>query len=1179
MQASWGAIRTVLLGACFTFLYVSAHTLSKRDRFMSNTPLDDQSRKLDGPSSQGVPEEGSIARFPIVGLGASAGGLQALKQFFIGMPADSGMAFVVILHLSPQHESHAAAVLQETTKMPVMQVDEVIRVAPNTVYVIPPTKYLEMEDDHIRLSEPEHLKSRLVAIDLFFRTLADAHGTYAIGVVLSGAGTDGSVGIRRVKESGGITIAQDPHEAELDGMPRAAIATGAVDFVLPVNEMPKRLIDVWRNAQQFQLEAASKDPVFEEWPSAEDILRDVFRLLHRRTGYEFYHYKRSAILQQIGRRMQVTATQNLAAYRDYLENHAEEAQVLKDMLFGGTSFYRNSKSFESFERKVVPRLFQDKAKCDKVRVWCAGCSTGEEAYSMAMLLLEYTSALACPPNVQVFATDIDQDVIRTARAGHYPAAIEADVPPRRLRHFFTMEEDGYRIDNEVREHLLFAVHNLMKDPPFSKLDAIICRNLVSCFNRDTEAKVFELFHFALRPGGYLFLGLPESAERVAGLFDVLDQRHRLYRANPVAHPTRAVPVMPLEGASKDMREVRARPGDTEREQGGHIIAFHQRVVKEETLRPEGQASRAAKTNEVVRRLELELRCLREQLREIVEQYEATIEEQEVSNEELQATNEELRSTTEELETSKEELQSINEELCILNQELKSKIEELSEANDDLVNLMSSTDIATIFLDRFLRIKRYTPRAVELFNFIKTDIGRPLFDIRHKLNYENLQFDAEEVINKLNSSEREVSSQEGRTYIARLVPYRTVKDQIDGVVLSFVDITDRRRSEEALRQAHVGLELRITERTQQQQAVADLSQNALAGSNLASLLNDAVAKVTESLRVEFCNVFEFIPNRNALLLCAGIGWREDRIGKTTVLPGYDSLAGFTLLSNSVVIVEDLRTESRFRASPLLLEHGIISSVSTIIRGRSRAFGVLGAHSPNLRKFSEDGIHFLQAIANVLATAVERRDLEKELVDISSRERLRIGQDLHDGLCQQLAGIQYSADLIAKKLPSDVGAKAEIVKVANRIREAIVQARNLARGLSLISLESHGFMSALEELAASAQGLFQIRCRFECKQPVLINDNTLATHLYRIAQEAIHNAVKHGHATNVLVALRNAEGNITLSIVDDGAGLMSDWPKKTGMGLRIMNYRAHIIGGTFSIERAKPKGTQVICSFRL
>jgi two-component system, chemotaxis family, CheB/CheR fusion protein len=635
--------------------------------------------------------------------------------------------------------------------------------------------------------------------------------------------------------------------------------------------------------------------------------------------------------------------------------------------------------------------------------------------------------------------------------------------------------------------------------------------------------------------------------------------------------------MPLAGANT--REVDTRPGIREEEQGGHTIMLHQRAVKEGTLRHEDQGSPAAETNEVVHKLELELQCLRGQLHGIVVQYRATVEEQEVSNEELQVINEELRSTTEELETSKEELQSINEELGILNQELKSKVEELSEANGDLENLMSSTAIATIFLDRFLRIKRYTPGAVELFNFIKTDIGRPFFDIRHKLNYENLQLDAVEVINELHRREREVSSQEGRSYIARLVPYRTVRDQIDGVVLSFIDITDRRRSEEALRQAHVGLELRITERTIQQQAIADLSQNALVGSDLASLLNDAVAKVTGSLRVEFCNVFEFIPNRNALQLCAGVGWKKDRIGKTTVLPGYDSLAGFTLLSNSVVIVEDLPTESRFRASSLLLEHGIISSVSTIIRGRGRAFGVLGAHSPKPRKFSEDDIHFLQAVANVLATAVERRDLEKELVDISSREQLRIGQDLHDGLCQQLAGTQYAADLIAKKLPSDAGAKAEITQVANRIREAIAQARNLARGLSLVSLESHGFMSALQELAKTTQGLFRIHCRFECKRPVLINDNTMATHLYRIAQEAIHNAVKHGHAKNVLVALSNAEGNITLSIVDDGTGLTSDWAKKTGMGLRIMNYRARIIGGTFSIERAKPKGTQVICSFRL
>jgi PAS domain S-box-containing protein len=786
--------------------------------------------------------------------------------------------------------------------------------------------------------------------------------------------------------------------------------------------------------------------------------------------------------------------------------------------------------------------------------------------------------------------------------------------------------------------------------------------------------------------------------------------------------TRAMTSKPIDDSSSKLDSMPSQIGSEKQ----------RRIALESPGQGEREGTSLAESTEVVRKFEVELERVRHQLQRIVEQYQSAFQEQEVSRAKLQETNEELRSTTEKLEASKEELQSLNEELRLLNEELNKKVEEISNANDDLRNLISSTDIATIFLDRFLRIKRYTPRFAEVFNVIETDIGRPLFDIGHRLQYENLQSDAEEVARQLRKVEREVSGPDGKTYIARLVPYRTA-NQIGGVVLSFIEITDRRRSEEALRQAHAELERRVDERTiqlvraneelrkeiterqraeelaresrerlegivdsamdaiistdaeqrillfnqaaeqifrcqaseaigshlrrfipkrfrraqaehvgrvsqsgvprrhiesvmglradeeefpfeasiseveingrklftvilrditnriraqaaikmrtLQQQAVADLRRNALAGSDLSSLLSDAVAKVAEGLRVEFCSVLEFLPKRNALLLRAGVGWKEGWVATATIPAGGDSQAGFALLSKSIVVVEDLRTESRFRVASLLLEHGIISGTSVIIQGRDRAFGVLGAHSLQPRKYSEDDIHFLQAVANVLATAVERRDLERELVDISSREQLRIGHDLHDGLCQELAGIQYSADLIAKKLAPDIPAKAAIAKLADRVRDAIVQARNLARGLSLVSIESHGFMAALEELAASGQELFGIRCRFQCKCPVLIDDYTLATHLYRIAQEAIHNAVKHGRAKNVLVELSNAGGSLTLSIVDDGKGLMPDWAKEPGMGLSIMNYRTRVIGGTFSVGPNEPRGTKVICSFKL
>ena len=357
------------------------------------------------------------------------------------------------------------------------------------------------------------------------------------------------------------------------------------------------------------------------------------------------------------------------------------------------------------------------------------------------------------------------------------------------------------------------------------------------------------------------------------------------------------------------------------------------------------------------------------------------------------------------------------------------------------------------------------------------------------------------------------------------------------------------------------------------AVADLSERALAVRDLGSLLNDAALTVTKILKVHFCNILELTPAGNMLRFRAGAGWKESWLGK--MMPaGRGSQAEFTLLSDRPVIIKDFRKEPRFYPSLLLLDHGAASGVSVTIRGRSRPFGVLGAYSKEPREFSEHEVHFLQSTSNVLAMAVERFDLESELVAISNREQLRIGQDIHDGLCQQLAGIQYAAELVAKKMSSKDGFKAEIAKLADRTREAIRQARSLARGLSLVSLEAQGLMSALEELTSSAQAFFQIRCALECKHGVLINDNTLATHLYRIAREAIHNAVKHGHAKHVTVTLDNT----TLSVVDDGTSLMLDWDKTTGMGLRIMRYRAGIIGGTFSIDPVEPSGTQVVCKFK-
>jgi two-component system CheB/CheR fusion protein len=869
---------------------------------------------------------------PLVGLGGSAGSIGALKTFFEAMPADSGMSFVVILHLAADHDSRLPEVLQRATTMRVVQVSGVEQIQPNTVYVIPPGKALEALDGKLRVAELRTRQGRHVAVDLFLRTLADYYGPHATAVILSGMDGDGAIGIKRIKERGGLTIAQDPDEAEHSGMPRSAIATGMVDWVLPVRDMAARLLEYRRHEQLLRLPPEDGPQPGQAAPAAmpgtEAELYDVLSFLRTRTGRDFSYYKRATILRRIARRMQVNSIEDLPGYLDCLRTRpGEAAALLQDLLISVTNFFRDPECFAALEERI-PELFEGKTENDTVRVWVAACATGEEAYSIAMLLNEYARTLVSPPLVQMFATDLSEDAIRTAREAIYPATIEADVSDERLRRFFIREHRGYRVRRDLRETVLFALHDLLKDAPFSRLDLVSCRNLLIYLNRDAQARALDTFHFALLPAARLFLGSSESAEDADHLFAVLDKKNRLYAQRPVLRPRLPVPSGPsslalaltldlpdensgsgegpaaagrgfnapvhppasvvlapvssvrgaswgelhfkllelyappsvLVNADHDILHLSAHAGSFLQYAGGEptrnlLRAVHpslrielraalyqaaqtgrsavvQRLqvqVGSESLRvtlrvaPAGDAGSglllvifeaqpaSADDNElagpppvqlepetVTRHLDQELDRLKSHLRSTVEQYEASTEELKASNEELQSMNEELRSATEELETSREELQSINEELTTVNHELKSRVDELGHANSDMHNLMDATAIATVFLDRELRIKRYTPSAVALFNLIPTDVGRPLANLTSRLHYDGLGDDAMRVLERLVPIEREVGADEDQWYLVRLLPYRTIEDRIAGVVLTLVDVTERKRSQEELR---------------------------------------------------------------------------------------------------------------------------------------------------------------------------------------------------------------------------------------------------------------------------------------------------------------------------------------------------------------------------------------------
>ncbi|HLL23331.1 MAG TPA: CheR family methyltransferase, partial [Kofleriaceae bacterium] len=721
------------------------------------------------------------------------------------------------------------------------------------------------------------------------RSAADAYGAQTVGVVLAGKGTSGALGLKRIKEVGGITMSQAGAIGTDTQMPRAARASGVVDLVLSVADISARLQAL-----------AIPDPDDKAGDDgAADSLRDILTLVRIRSGHDFTSYKRATLFRRVSRRMQVCQMPSIADYHGYLRDHPSELpHLLRDFLISVTNFFRDREAFDALEREVIPQIFIGKGQGEQVRVWVAGCATGEEVYSIGMLLVEHAARIGATNGIQLFATDIDEEALVDARAASYPESIIVDVGPERIERFFTRENGYYRVTKELRELVLFSPHNLLRDPPFSRLDLVSCRNLLIYLNREAQDRVLNLFHFALRPDAFLFLGSSESAENTS-MFSPLDAKHRLFRRRsaagsrgldtlvpstrwqpPVAiqsvasppertsplgelhfrlveqyappsvlvnseldilhvsehagrfltvaggEPTKQLLRLAIPALRLDLRTAIyavKQPGRTTEarlvrfEEEGHVRNIEIRVVANRldelsvgTLlvifdeKPNAAAaavaddSVAARMEPVFREMEDELDRTRIQLRTTIEQYETSLEELKASNEELQAINEELRSATEELETSKEELQSVNEELTTLNQELNIKVQEISHVNSDLQNLMSATDIGVLFLDRELRIKRFTPRAQELFNVIPTDLGRPLDHLTHHLEITDLVERARSVMQTLRTFEREVTSNTGRRLLMRMLPYRAIDDRIDGVVMTFVDVTDLREAVEARR---------------------------------------------------------------------------------------------------------------------------------------------------------------------------------------------------------------------------------------------------------------------------------------------------------------------------------------------------------------------------------------------
>ena len=834
-------------------------------------------------------------QFPIVGIGASAGGLEALEQFFGNMPSDSGMAFVVIQHLDPNHVGIMPELLQRITPMKVCQASDCLKVKPNCVYVIPPNKSLSILNGALNLFDPVESRGLRLPVDIFFRSLAIDMQEKSIGVILSGMGSDGSLGLKAIKEQNGIVLVQDPASAKFDGMPRSATEAVIADIVAPADELPSKLI-----AYLKFIPPVKSDPDIDS--KNQSNLDKIIILLREESGHDFSLYKKNTLFRRVERRKGVHQIDKIANYVRFLQENPKEVEILfKELLIGVTSFFRDAAVWEMLKLNVLPALFEELPHGYVLRAWVTGCSTGEEAYSLAIVFKEAMDKIKNHKSLslQIFATDLDLDAIEKARKGLFSSNITADVSPERLTKFFTIEPEGFRLSTAIREMVVFANQNVIKDPPFTKLNILTCRNMLIYMESELQKKVIALFNYSLNPGGIMVLGSAETLGTFKEGFEDVDAKLKIFKRSgtfraselidfPSSFHHKKTPTPSIKTSEKPAENIQvltdqlllqrfspasvlinstgdilymtgrigkylepvagkanwniyamARSGlrdvlpvalrkalqnfdpivirnvivgsnggthfadvtvqrieNPDSIRGMIIIIFTDLPVSVEHNDP-GSKKGKLRTSGRQKDLEIELQRSYEDLQSTREEMQTSQEELKSTNEELQSTNEELQSTNEELTTSKEEMQSLNEELQTINIELQSKVSDYLRANDDMKNLLNSTEIATLFLDRDLNIRRFTDQVSNIIKLRPTDIGRPFTDLVTELEYPEIDKHARQVLRNLVSIETAITTHKHRWFNVRIMPYRTLDDRIDGLVITFTDITMAKLAEQAM----------------------------------------------------------------------------------------------------------------------------------------------------------------------------------------------------------------------------------------------------------------------------------------------------------------------------------------------------------------------------------------------
>lgn len=856
--------------------------------------------KMKPPVSSKPDTAKSTRKFPIVGIGASAGGLEAFEKFLKNVPEKSGMAYIVVQHLDPTQKGMLPELLQRISNMKVFLAEDIMKVKPNCVYVIPPNKSMSIFKGVLHLFDPVEIRGLRLPVDFFLRSLADDQKDYAVGIILSGMGSDGSSGIRAIKEKNGIVLAQEPDTARFDSMPRSAIDSGMVDIVAPAEKLPTELINFLKHIPVVK---SNHDNEVKD----KSALEKIIILLRTHTGNDFSLYKKNTVYRRIERRMAVHKIEGIFSYVHFLQENPKEVHILfKELLIGVTNFFRDAAVWEKLNEKVFSELIEKTKPNTQLRAWIPGCSTGEEAYSLAIIFKEALEK-ANPHagiSLQIFASDIDSDAIDNARKGLFPDNIANDISPKRLNRFFTKTDDAYRINTEIREMIVFAQHNIIMHPPFTNLDIISCRNLLIYLDPELQQKLLGLFYYSLNQQGFLMLGTSETLGSQSHLYTQIDSTLKIFKRstaninpqlldfpssftrnrqanNENTEPNK--PLMNIQTLADQLLLHQFSPAGILVNENGDIIyisgrtgkylepavgkanlnifamlrpgfqndfaiAFRKAVTNKEATvlhnvkigtnggtivlnvnihwirkpeplygklliiftdvpQPAGTElpqKKGKKTVASVRETELEqeLQHTREEMQNIMEEMQTSQEELKSTNEELQSTNEELQSTNEELTTSKEEMQSLNEELQTVNAELMAKVEDYSRVNNDMKNLLNSTDIATLFLDKELNIRRYTNQATKIFKLIKSDIGRPFTDQVSQLLYPDLPEDATEVLRTLIFIEKQIPTKDGRWFSIRIMPYRTFDDRIDGLVITFIDISEMKLAEEKLQRINM-----------------------------------------------------------------------------------------------------------------------------------------------------------------------------------------------------------------------------------------------------------------------------------------------------------------------------------------------------------------------------------------